>query len=203
MSAYPHKGIAWSQKEKSRAASRPQPNKNHISYIPQSLRGCLLYTSFWDVKSGSVKIGGHDVREFTCDSLLSYVSMVFQKVYLFNDTIENNIKFGKPNASHAEVVAAAKRACCHDFIEALPQGYETMIGEAGSTLSGGEKQRISIARAILKDAPIIILDEATSSVDPENEKALLDAIFELTKNKTLISIAHRLSTCLFYTSRCV
>ena len=151
-------------------------------------------TRFWDVKSGSVKIGGHDVREFTCDSLLSYVSMVFQKVYLFNDTIENNIKFGKPNASHAEVVAAAKRACCHDFIEALPQGYETMIGEAGSTLSGGEKQRISIARAILKDAPIIILDEATSSVDPENEKALLDAIFELTKNKTLISIAHRLST---------
>ena len=140
------------------------------------------------------KIGGHDVREFTCDSLLSYVSMVFQKVYLFNDTIENNIKFGKPNASHTEVVEAAKRACCHDFIEALPQGYETMIGEAGSTLSGGEKQRISIARAILKDAPIVILDEATSSVDPENEKALLDAIFELTKNKTLISIAHRLST---------
>ena len=152
---------------------------------------CNVIARFWDVKSGSVKIGGHDVREFTCDSLLSYVSMVFQKVYLFNDTIENNIKFGKPNA---EVVAAAKRACCHDFIEALPQGYETMIGEAGSTLSGGEKQRISIARAILKDAPIIILDEATSSVDPENEKALLDAIFELTKNKTLISIAHRLST---------
>ena len=140
---------------------------------------CNIIARFWDVKSGSVKIGGHDVREFTCDSLLSYVSMVFQKVYLFNDTIENNIKFGKPNASHAEVVAAAKRACCHDFIEALPQGYETMIGEAGSTLSGGEKQRISIARAILKDAPIIILDEATSSVDPENEKALLDAIFEL------------------------
>ena len=115
-------------------------------------------------------------------------------MYLFNDTIENNIKFGKPNATHAEVVEAAKRARCHDFIEALPQGYETMIGEAGSTLSGGEKQRISIARAILKDAPIVILDEATSSVDPENEKALLDAIFELTKNKTLISIAHRLST---------
>ena len=153
-----------------------------------------LIARFWDVNSGSVKIGGHDVKEFTCDSLLSYVSMVFQKVYLFNDTIENNIKFGKPNATHAEVVEAAKRARCHDFIEALPQGYETMIGEAGSTLSGGEKQRISIARAILKDAPIVILDEATSSVDPENEKALLDAIFELTKNKTLISIAHRLST---------
>ena len=155
---------------------------------------CNIIARFWNVNSGSVKIGGHDVREFTCDSLLSYVSMVFQKVYLFNDTIENNIKFGKPNASHTEVVEAAKRACCHDFIEALPQGYETMIGEAGSTLSGGEKQRISIARAILKDAPIVILDEATSSVDPENEKALLDAIFELTKNKTLISIAHRLST---------
>ena len=155
---------------------------------------CNIIARFWDVNSGSVKIGGHDVREFTCDSLLSYVSMVFQKVYLFNDTIENNIKFGKPNASHTEVVEAAKRASCHDFIEALPQGYETMIGEAGSTLSGGEKQRISIARAILKDAPIVILDEATSSVDPENEKALLDAIFELTKNKTLISIAHRLSS---------
>ena len=155
---------------------------------------CNMIARFWDVNSGSIKIGGHDVKEFTCDSLLSYVSMVFQKVYLFNDTIENNIKFGKPNATHAEVVEAAKRARCHDFIEALPQGYETMIGEAGSTLSGGEKQRISIARAILKDAPIVILDEATSSVDPENEKALLDAIFELTKNKTLISIAHRLST---------
>ena len=155
---------------------------------------CNMIARFWDVNSGSVKIGGHNVKEFTCDSLLSYVSMVFQKVYLFNDTIENNIKFGKPNATHAEVVEAAKRARCHDFIEALPQGYETMIGEAGSTLSGGEKQRISIARAILKDAPIVILDEATSSVDPENEKALLDAIFELTKNKTLISIAHRLST---------
>ena len=153
-----------------------------------------MIARFWDVNSGSIKIGGHDVKEFTCDSLLSYVSMVFQKVYLFNDTIESNIKFGKPNATHAEVVEAAKRARCHDFIEALPQGYETMIGEAGSTLSGGEKQRISIARAILKDAPIVILDEATSSVDPENEKALLDAIFELTKNKTLISIAHRLST---------
>lgn len=155
---------------------------------------CNIIARFWDVKSGSVKIGGHDVREFTCDSLLSYVSMVFQKVYLFNDTVENNIKFGKQEASHAEVVEAAKRACCHDFIEALPHGYDTIVGEAGSTLSGGEKQRISIARAILKDAPIIILDEATSSVDPENEKSLLSAISELTKDKTLISIAHRLST---------
>ena len=120
--------------------------------------------------------------------------MVFQNVYLFHDSIENNIKFGKPDATHEEVEAAAKRACCHDFISALPDGYNTIIGEGGSTLSGGEKQRISIARAILKDAPIIILDEATSSVDPENEQALLSAISELTKNKTLISIAHRLST---------
>ena len=118
----------------------------------------------------------------------------FQKVYLFHDTIENNIKFGKPDSSLEEVIDAAKRACCHDFIMALPDGYQTVIGESGSTLSGGEKQRISIARAILKDAPIVILDEATSSVDPENEQALLSAIEELTKNKTLISIAHRLST---------
>lgn len=126
--------------------------------------------------------------------MLEYISMVFQNVYLFNDSIENNIKFGKPDATHDEVVAAAKRACCHDFIVALPNGYDTVIGEGGSTLSGGEKQRISIARAIIKDAPIVILDEATSSVDPENEQALLAAIEELTRNKTLISIAHRLST---------
>lgn len=120
--------------------------------------------------------------------------MVFQNVYLFHDSVENNIRFGRPEATHEQVVAAAKRACCHDFIRSLPNGYDTIIGESGSTLSGGEKQRISIARAILKDAPIIILDEATSSVDPENEQALLSAIQELTKDKTLISIAHRLST---------
>lgn len=155
---------------------------------------CNIIARFWDVNSGNVKIGSRDVRDYTADSLLSHVSMVFQKVYLFHDTIENNIKFGKPDASHEEVVEAARKARCHEFIETLPDGYETVIGEAGSTLSGGEKQRISIARAILKDAPIVILDEATSSVDPENEKALLDAIFELTKNKTLITIAHRLST---------
>lgn len=120
--------------------------------------------------------------------------MVFQNVYLFHDSVENNIRFGRPEATHEQVVAAAKRACCHDFILSLPNGYDTIIGEGGATLSGGEKQRISIARAILKDAPIIILDEATSSVDPENEQALLSAIQELTKDKTLISIAHRLST---------
>lgn len=155
---------------------------------------CNLIARFWDVQDGTVRIGGKDVKNYTADSILEYISMVFQNVYLFHDSIENNIKFGKPDATHEEVEAAAKRACCHDFISALPDGYNTIIGEGGSTLSGGEKQRISIARAMLKDAPIIILDEATSSVDPENEQALLSAIVELTKNKTLISIAHRLST---------
>ena len=155
---------------------------------------CNMLARFWDVSAGEVLVGGHNVKEYTCGSLMSQISMVFQKVYLFNDTIENNIKFGKPDASHEEVIAAAKKACCHEFIEKLPQGYQTIVGEAGSTLSGGEKQRISIARAILKDAPIVILDEATSSVDPENEHELIRAVNELTKNKTLISIAHRLST---------
>ena len=153
-----------------------------------------LIARFWDVQEGSITIGGHDVKEFTCDSLLKNMSMVFQNVYLFHDTIENNIKFGCPDATHEQVVAAAKKACCHDFISALPQGYDTVIGEGGSTLSGGEKQRISIARAMLKDAPIILLDEATASVDPENEVHLQQAISALVKNKTLIVIAHRLST---------
>lgn len=153
-----------------------------------------LIARFWDVQEGSITIGGHDVKEFTCDSLLKNMSMVFQNVYLFHDTIENNIKFGCPDATHDQVVEAAKKACCHDFISALPQGYDTVIGEGGSTLSGGEKQRISIARAMLKDAPIILLDEATASVDPENEMHLQQAISALVKNKTLIVIAHRLST---------
>lgn len=153
-----------------------------------------LIARFWDVQEGSITIGGHDVKEFTCDSLLKNMSMVFQNVYLFHDTIENNIKFGCPDATHEQVVKAAKKACCHDFISALPQGYDTVIGEGGSTLSGGEKQRISIARAMLKDAPIILLDEATASVDPENEVHLQQAISALVKNKTLIVIAHRLST---------
>lgn len=130
----------------------------------------------------------------TCDSLLSNISMVFQKVYLFNDTIENNIRFGNPNATHNDVVEAAKKAQCHNFIMQLPNGYNTVVGEGGSSLSGGEKQRISIARAILKDAPIIILDEATASVDPENEHLIQEAISELTVGKTVIVIAHRLAT---------
>lgn len=155
---------------------------------------CRLITRFFDVDKGEVTVGGHNVKDFTCESLLNNFSTVFQKVYLFEDTILNNIRFGKPDATLKEVQEAAKKACCHSFIEALPDGYETYVGEGGSSLSGGEKQRISIARAILKDAPIIILDEATASVDPENEKNLQIAIRELTKNKTVIMIAHRLST---------
>ncbi|MFV0527250.1 MAG: ABC transporter ATP-binding protein [Lachnospiraceae bacterium] len=155
---------------------------------------CNLITRFWDVDAGQITLGGRDVREYTLDSLLANFSMVFQSVYLFNDTIENNIKFGKPDATLEEVRQAARKACCDDFIMALPQGYDTVISEGGSTISGGEKQRISIARAILKDAPVIILDEATANVDPENEGRLQEAIAELTKNKTIIMIAHRLKT---------
>lgn len=143
---------------------------------------------------GSVSVGGHDVREFTCDSLLSNISMVFQNVYLFHDTIRKNICFGKPDATEEEMIEAAKKARCHDFIMALPDGYDTVVGEGGGSLSGGEKQRISIARAILKDAPIIILDEATASVDPENEHLIQAALSELTKGKTIVTIAHRLAT---------
>lgn len=155
---------------------------------------CNLIARFYDVQGGSITIGGYDVREFTCDSLLKNISMVFQNVYLFNDTIRNNIRFGNPDAGEEAVIEAAKKACCHDFIMALPNGYDTVVGEGGSSLSGGEKQRISIARAILKDAPIIILDEATASIDPENEHLIQDAISELTKGKTIIIIAHRLAT---------
>ena len=155
---------------------------------------CNLMARFWDVDEGSVTMGGTDVKDYTLDSLLSNVSMVFQNVYLFNDTVANNIKFGKPDATSDEVVEAAKKACCHDFIAALPEGYDTVIGEGGATVSGGEKQRISIARAMLKDAPVIILDEATANVDPENESHLQAAIAELTRNKTIVMIAHRLKT---------
>lgn len=155
---------------------------------------CSLLARFYDPQSGSITVGGHDLREFTCDSLLSNISMVFQNIYLFNDTIRANICFGKPDATEEEMIAAAKKARCHDFIMALPNGYDTVVGEGGDTLSGGEKQRISIARAILKNAPIIILDEATASIDPENERLIQHAISELTRGKTIITIAHRLAT---------
>lgn len=155
---------------------------------------CNLIARFWDVDEGSVTLGGVNVKDYNMNALMSNFSFVFQNVYLFQDTIENNIKFGSQEASHEEVIEAAKKACCHEFISKLPDGYNTVIGEGGASLSGGEKQRISIARAIMKDAPIVILDEATANVDPENEKDLMDAIEALTKEKTIIMIAHRLKT---------
>ncbi|EEJ52050.1 ABC transporter ATP-binding protein [Oribacterium sinus] len=155
---------------------------------------CNLIARFWDVNVGEILMGGKNIKEYTLPHLMSHIAMVFQNVYLFEDTIENNIKFGVPSATREEVIEAAKKAMCHDFIEALPNGYDTLIGEGGATLSGGQKQRISIARAMLKDAPIVIFDEATASIDPENEDKLKSAIEELTKNKTIIMIAHRLST---------
>ncbi|MBR1823361.1 MAG: ABC transporter ATP-binding protein [Ruminococcus sp.] len=153
-----------------------------------------LLARFWDVDSGQIQLGGTDIREYSYDSLMQNFAFVFQNVYLFSDTIENNIRFGKPNAGREEVIQAAKAACCHDFITALPDGYDTVIGEGGASLSGGERQRISIARAIMKNAPIIILDEATANVDPENENLLMKAVESLTKEKTVIMIAHRLKT---------
>ncbi|MFA9467003.1 MAG: ABC transporter ATP-binding protein [Velocimicrobium sp.] len=155
---------------------------------------CNLIARFWDTDCGEIRIGGKDIKDYTLESLMEQISMVFQNVYLFKDTIENNIRFGRPNASREEVINAAKKACCHEFISSLPNGYDTVIGDKGFALSGGEKQRISIARAILKDAPIIIFDEATANVDPENEVHLQKAFEELTRNKTIIMIAHRLKT---------
>lgn len=155
---------------------------------------CRLLARFYDVSGGRITLGGHNLKEFTCDSLLSNISMVFQNVYLFHDTVRANICFGKEQASEEEMISAAKQARCHDFIRALPEGYDTVIGEGGSTLSGGEKQRISIARAILKNAPVIILDEATASLDPENEHLIQEALTELTVGKTVIVIAHRMAT---------
>ncbi|MDE6619689.1 MAG: ABC transporter ATP-binding protein/permease [Lachnospiraceae bacterium] len=174
------------------------PEKTSTAIVGPSGSGkttiCNLIARFYDVQAGSIRVGGHDVREFTCDSLLKNMSMVFQNVYLFRDTIRNNIKFGSPDATDEQIVMAAKAARCHDFIVALPDGYNTIVGEGGASLSGGEKQRISIARAMLKNAPIVILDEATASIDPENEHFIQEAISELTHGKTIITIAHRLAT---------
>jgi ATP-binding cassette subfamily B protein len=153
-----------------------------------------LIARFWDVQEGSVRIGGVDVRQMRSDTLMRQISFVFQDVYLFQDTILNNIRYGRPEATMDEVIDAAKAARCHDFIIALPQGYETLVGEGGGTLSGGEKQRISIARAMLKDAAIVLLDEATASIDPENERDIQEALRALSADKTLIIVAHRLST---------
>jgi len=191
-------GFSYDDRKVIRNMSFKIPEKSVTAIVGPSGGGkstiCNLIARFWDVQEGQILYGGINVKRFRSDELLQNISMVFQDVYLFRDTIENNIRFGQPEASQAEIEEVAKRARCHDFIMKLPDGYQTLVGEGGSSLSGGEKQRISIARAMLKDAPIVILDEATSSVDPENEFELVHSIKELTKNKTLITIAHRLST---------
>ena len=174
------------------------PQKTSTAIVGPSGGGkttlCHLIARFWDMDKGCVSLGGVDVKEYSMDSLMRNFSFVFQSVYLFQDTIADNIRFGQSDAPMEKVIEAAKKACCHDFIMALPDGYETIIGEGGANLSGGEKQRISIARAIMKDAPIVILDEATANVDPESEQELTNAIEALTKEKTIIMIAHRLKT---------
>lgn len=174
------------------------PEKTTVAFIGPSGAGkttlAKLIARFWDVDSGEIKIGGKNIKEYTLEDLMEQISIVFQSVYLFEDTIENNIRFGKKDASEEEIISAAKKAACHDFIMNLPEGYQTKIGEGGASLSGGEKQRISIARAIIKDAPIIIFDEATANVDPENEDKLQKAINALMEEKTVIMIAHRLKT---------
>ena len=153
-----------------------------------------LLARFWDIPEGTIKLNGKDIKNISLGSLMDQISMVFQRVYLFKDTIYNNIAMGRPDATREEVVEAAKKARCYDLIRSLPEGFDTVIGEGGASLSGGEKQRISIARCILKDSPIVILDEATASVDADNERAIQEAISELCKNKTLLVIAHRLKT---------
>ena len=153
-----------------------------------------LLARFWDIKEGTIKVDGKDIKNVSLGSLMDKISMVFQRVYLFKDTIYNNIVIGRPDATREEVIEAAKKARCYDFIMSFPEGFDTVIGEGGASLSGGEKQRLSIARCILKDSPIVILDEATASVDADNECAIQEAISELCKNKTLLVIAHRLKT---------
>lgn len=195
---FEHVNFSYDRKPILKDVSIAIPDKTTTAIVGPSGSGkttlCNLIARFWDTDSGTIRIGGINVKEYTLESLMDQISMVFQKVYLFADTIENNIKFGRPEASHDEVVDAAKKACCHDFIASLPNGYDTVIGEGGATLSGGEKQRISIARAMLKDAPIIIFDEATANVDPENEDKLQKAMEALMKDKTILMIAHRLKT---------
>ena len=153
-----------------------------------------LLARFWDIKEGTIKVDGKDIKNVSLGSLMDKISMVFQRVYLFKDTIYNNIVIGRPDATREEVIEAAKKARCYDLIMSFPEGFDTVIGEGGASLSGGEKQRLSIARCILKDSPIVILDEATASVDADNERAIQEAISELCKNKTLLVIAHRLKT---------
>lgn len=190
--------FAYGEKEVLHDISFTLPRNQMLALVGPSGGGkstiANLLARFWDVRSGRVLIRGKDVREVRLSDLMEQVSMVFQRVYLFQDTIYNNIAMGRPDASRAEVYEAAKKARCYDFIMALPDGFDTVVGEGGESLSGGEKQRISIARCILKDAPVIILDEATASVDADNEQYIQNAISELCKGKTLLVIAHRLNT---------
>ena len=191
-------GFAYEERRIIDGISLEIPEKTTTAIVGPSGGGKTTLTSllsrFWDVDEGVVRLGGRDIRDYSMDALMKNFSFVFQRVYLFRDTIANNIRFGQPDASMEKVIEAAKKACCHDFIMQLPDGYNTVIGEGGASLSGGEKQRISIARAIMKDSPIIVLDEATANVDPENEADLINAIDALTREKTIIMIAHRLKT---------
>lgn len=196
--ALEHVDFSYEQKKILEDVSLIIPEKTTAAIVGPSGSGkttlCNLMARFWDVQDGRVTLGGRDVKDYSYDSLIRNFSFVFQRTYLFSDTIANNIRFGRPEASMEEIIAAAKKARCHDFIMALPEGYDTLIGEGGASISGGERQRITIARAIMKNAPIIVLDEATANVDPENEKELMEAINELTHEKTVIMIAHRLKT---------
>lgn len=191
-------GFSYDKKKIIDSVSLKIPEKTTAAFVGPSGGGkttlCHLMARFWDVQEGEVLLDGRNVKDYSFDSLMKNFSFVFQNVYLFEDTVANNIRFGEPEASMERVMEAAKKAKCHDFIMSLPKGYETIIGEGGTSLSGGEKQRISIARAIMKDAPVIILDEATANVDPENETELTAAIEALTREKTIIMIAHRLKT---------
>ena len=190
--------FAYEEKKIIDGISLTIPEKTTTAMVGPSGGGkttlCHLISRFWDTDGGRVTLGGRNIKDFSMDSLMKNFSFVFQNVFLFHDTIADNIRFGSPDATMDEVMEAAKKARCHEFIMKLPEGYDTVIGEDGGTLSGGERQRLSIARAMMKDSPVVILDEATANVDPENEKELMEAIRELTRDKTIIMIAHRMKT---------
>lgn len=193
-----HVSFAYGDKETLHDISFSLPRNQMLALVGPSGSGkstiANLLARFWDVQEGEVLIRGKDVRNIPLSELMNHISMVFQRVYLFQDTIYRNISMGRPDAGRDEVIEAAKKARCYDFIMSLPDGFDTMVGEGGESLSGGEKQRISIARCILKDAPIVILDEATASVDADNESYIQQAISELCRGKTLLVIAHRLGS---------
>ncbi len=195
---FEHVSFAYQDKEVLHDINITLPKNSLTALVGPSGSGkstvMKLCARFYDPQKGCIFFNGVPMNEINPESLMSHISMVFQDVYLFQDTIRNNIRFGKTDATEEEIIAAAKKACCHDFIMRLPQGYDTLVGEGGCTLSGGEKQRISIARAMLKDAQIILLDEATASLDPENEVEVQKAIDTLIKGRTVIAIAHRLKT---------